>query len=48
MGQWHNLECLESGTVIMECKDGKYEALKEDELKEKSMEIIVFLFKNFA
>lgn len=23
-GQWHNTECLESGTVILECKDGKY------------------------
>ena len=32
MGQWHKLECLESGTVIMECKDGAYEPLKEEEL----------------
>ena len=24
-GQWHNTECLESGTVILECKDGKYD-----------------------
>ena len=23
-GQWHNTECLESGTVILECKDGKW------------------------
>jgi len=23
-GQWHNTESLESGTVILECKDGKY------------------------
>ena len=21
---WHKMECLESGTVIFECKDGKY------------------------
>ena len=31
-GQWHNLECLESGTVIMECKDGAYEPLTEEEI----------------
>ncbi|MDO4800848.1 MAG: WbuC family cupin fold metalloprotein [Prevotellaceae bacterium] len=31
LGRWHNTECLESGTVILECKDGRYEALgKED------------------
>ncbi len=30
-GQWHNLVCLESGTVIYESKDGKYEpACSED------------------
>ena len=34
MGQWHNLECLESGTVIMECKDGVYEPLAKDEILE--------------
>ena len=27
LGRWHNTECLESGTVILECKDGKYESL---------------------
>ena len=32
MGQWHTLECLESGTVIMECKDGAYEPLTEEEI----------------
>jgi len=31
VGRWHNSECLESGTVILECKDERYEALgKED------------------
>ena len=25
IGQWHTLKALESGTVIMECKDGPYE-----------------------
>ena len=33
MGQWHKLESLESGTVIMECKDGAFEPLREEELK---------------
>ena len=34
MGQWHKLECLESGTVIMECKDGAWEPLSEEEILE--------------
>lgn len=25
MGQWHRIEALESGTVILEMKDGAYE-----------------------
>ena len=25
IGQWHTVEVLESGTVILECKDGGYE-----------------------
>ena len=25
LGQWHTVEALESGTVILECKDGAYE-----------------------
>ena len=33
MGQWHSLECLESGTVILESKDGPWEALKEIDTK---------------
>ena len=32
MGQWHKLECLESGTVFMVCKDGVYEPLAKDEM----------------
>ena len=28
-GQWHTVEVLESGTVIMEFKDGVYEPLQE-------------------
>ena len=32
MGQWHSLECLESGTVIIEAKDGAWESLAKDEM----------------
>ena len=32
MGQWHSLECLESGSVILECKDGAWEALGEEDI----------------
>lgn len=31
-GQWHTVEVMESGTVIMEVKDGPYEPLKEEAL----------------
>lgn len=30
LGRWHNTECLEFGTVILECKHGRYEAFGED------------------
>ena len=30
--RWHSLECLESGSVLLECKDGKYEPLREEEV----------------
>ena len=33
-GQWHNLRCLESGTVLLEAKDGKYAPLTEEEIME--------------
>lgn len=35
MGQWHSLECLQSGTVLLEAKNGKYQPLGEDEVMEK-------------
>ena len=35
LGRWHNTECLESGTVILECKDGRYEALADDDILKK-------------
>ena len=34
-GQWHRLESLESGTVILECKDGAYEPLSEEDIMSK-------------
>ena len=34
-GQWHNLESLESGTVLLECKDGAWEPLGPDDVMEK-------------
>lgn len=33
-GQWHSLKCLESGTVLLEAKDGAYRPLDEDEIME--------------
>jgi cupin fold WbuC family metalloprotein len=32
IGQWHSIECLESGSVILETKDGAWEALKEEDV----------------
>lgn len=31
-GQWHNLRSLESGTVLLECKDGAYKPLGEEDI----------------
>lgn len=31
-GQWHTVRALESGTVIMEVKDGPYEPLREEDI----------------
>ena len=35
-GQWHSLKCLESGTVLLETKDGPYHPLEEDEILERT------------
>ena len=32
VGQWHNLRSLESGTVLLECKDGAYKPLGEEDI----------------
>lgn len=31
-GQWHTVKALESGSVILECKDGAYEPQKEEDI----------------
>ena len=31
-GQWHTARALQSGTVIMECKDGAYEPLSDADI----------------
>ena len=31
-GQWHSLRCLESGTILLEAKDGVYAPLAPDEI----------------
>ena len=36
LGQWHTVEVLESGTVILECKDGAYEPLTEGDVMNAS------------
>lgn len=32
IGQWHTVRSLESGTVILECKDGVYEPLAPEDI----------------
>ena len=32
IGQWHTVRVLESGTVIMEVKDGRYEPLRKEDV----------------
>lgn len=31
-GQWHTVRALESGSVLLEMKDGKYEALGSEDI----------------
>ena len=37
-GQWHSLKCLESGTVLLEAKDGAYHPLSPNEIMEVKSE----------
>ena len=34
IGQWHTIHALESGTVLLECKDGPYEPLAPEDIME--------------
>lgn len=38
-GQWHNAESLQSGTVILECKDGAYAPLAEEDILKNNLMI---------
>lgn len=31
-GQWHTVRALESGSVLLECKDGKYEPIGPEDI----------------
>ena len=35
LGKWHTLKALESGTVILEMKDGGYEPIGEEDIMQK-------------
>ena len=28
-GQWHSIRAVESGSVVLSCKDGRYEPIQE-------------------
>lgn len=32
LGQWHTIRALESGTVILECKNGAYKPLQDNDI----------------
>ena len=36
-GQWHTVRALESGSVILECKDGPYEPLGSEDILESGL-----------
>ena len=31
-GQWHSIRAVESGSVVLSCKDGKYEPMSEADI----------------
>ena len=37
-GQWHSLKCLESGTILLETKNGKYEPLGVEDVLNQELE----------
>ena len=45
-GQWHSLKSLESGTVLLEAKDGKWEKMRDENvMKEVSVNVNDFKTK---
>ena len=40
IGQWHTVRVLESGTVILECKDGAYEPLAEGDVMDLNKSVL--------
>ena len=32
IGHWHSLKAMESGIVLLECKDGKWEPQSEEDV----------------
>lgn len=34
IGQWHSLKSIESGTVLLECKDGPWEPMAQEDVLE--------------
>ena len=40
-GQWHSLRCLESGTVLLEAKDGAYQQPTEDEIMTGNLSLLI-------
>ena len=39
MGQWHSIECLETGSVILETKDGAWEAMREEDVLQQIIQL---------
>ena len=37
-GQWHSLECLKSGTIIFEAKDGPYMPISAEDILDNKIE----------
>ena len=35
IGQWHTIRAIESGTVVLSCKDGKYEPAGDEDILKK-------------
>ncbi len=45
IGQWHTVSALESGSVILEMKDGAYEPLGDEDIE--AIKVFVVLLIHF-